>query len=309
MSERDTVRILVEDSSPGVGGGQRWSKDFADWLRSRGHDVVFRPGSEVLKHSVKDDVDFYFDMAPLGDVNRYPRKAKTFLWCHVPSSLKHPAHVIPNTTIIASSVWSQGEIKKVWGVDSKVLMPFGRAATSLHTNTSGHYILFLGRLTAAKGVFKALNLHDEMGNCFNLVLAGATWSTKTEDLNILRHRVNQTRRVTLFEDFNPSEVPNLYRHTQAFLQVAGSDVGPAEAFGLAAADAYLSGIPVMGYPSGAIGEWLPEDWWFDPSDVASFKSLMNRLSNTSYTPDSVVVRKISDVGFLGRAKEVLGSWV
>lgn len=244
-SMRATMRIRIDDSTEHIGGGQRWSRDFVSWLRSRGHEVEFCSGPETFKSAGISKADFYFDMGCLGDLGRHQSANVAYLWCHVPASLRHPQFLFPKTEVLASSEWSQSEVSKVWQRPSKVLMPFGRPAVVSKQTPPGDYVLFLGRLTRAKGVFAALDLYERCSHGFKLVIAGATWSTPQDDLQELRRRAATARNVILLEDLSQHDLERLYGSTVAFLQLAGYEKGPPEAFGLAAVDAYMSGIPVL----------------------------------------------------------------
>lgn len=298
------MRIFVDDMSTGVGGGQRWSKDFAHWLMKRGHQVKLSTRTENVVGFVGEPTEVYFDMAPHGNILRYPKGAKVFLWCHVPSSLSFQKEALERTEVIASSEWSAAEVARMWSAPSKVLRPFGEPKTP--RSGTGTYGLFVGRLTLAKGAFAALGIHRRCGGTFPLVLAGATWSSTMFEKASLRTQA-AVQGVTLIEDASEPKIQELYRGARVFLQLAGWDKDPPEAFGLAAADAYLSGIPVLGYPAGAIREWLPKEWWIDKDDPRRIIDKWEQAA--SFFPDPQVVREISQQGFEERAKRVLGIWV
>ncbi|KKW13269.1 MAG: hypothetical protein UY48_C0003G0091 [Candidatus Gottesmanbacteria bacterium GW2011_GWB1_49_7] len=298
------MRIFVDDMSSGIGGGQRWSKDFAHWLIGRGHQVKLATRTENIVGFAGEPTEVYFDMAPHGNTYRYPKGAKVFLWCHVPSSLSFQDEALKVAEVIASSKWSAAQVHNTWSVTPKVLMPFGKPV--VNRRNSGSYGLFVGRLTMAKGAIAALRIHRRCDRAFPLVMVGATWSSPLFDKTVIRNQA-AAQGVTLIEDASEFKIKELYLDARVFFQLAGLDKNPPEAFGLAAADAYLSGIPVLAYPAGAIREWLPEEWWINDADPKDIMGKWDRAD--SFIPDSKVVYEISEQGFTERAKSVLGSWV
>ena len=51
----------------------------------------------------------------------------------------------------------------------------------------------------------------------------------------------------------------------------------AETFGLAAAEAMASGVPVAGSDIGALGELVPRDWLTAPGDAAALARTISAL--------------------------------
>jgi hypothetical protein len=192
-------------------------------------------------------------MAPVGDVFLYPENAKVYMWVHVPSSI-HSEASLAHATILASSRWSAEQVQKTWGVQAVPLTLFSNARRVPEKSCGG--VLFFGRLTRAKGAFVAARLAGELRGATKVTIAGATWSTPPGDLETLT-TICKIHGVTLVKDPSNDQVKELYGSNQMFWQLAGLEKGPPEAFGLAAADAMLSGLTVLGAPLGAVPEWLP----------------------------------------------------
>lgn len=239
------MRAFVHDPSQGLGGGQRWSRQFAAWLRGRGHDVVFSADPIPLVGRV----DVFFDMAPVGDTSLYPKGAKVFLWWHAPRSLRH-SEAVDRATVIASSEWSAESYRTCWRKDARVLPLF----TNANGGSGIRGILFFGRLTRPKGLHAAIRLAQRVDE--PVTLAGATWSSKDEDK---RAATACGARM----DPTDEEADALYGTHKIFWQLSGMDAGPPEGFGLAAADALSRGMLVIGFRAGAIQEWLPERFLVD----------------------------------------------
>lgn len=284
------ARVLVFDPSDGIGGGQRWSKDFATWL-SAFHDVTFVGNGEP---SPKCAYQYFFDMRPVG----VPISAKKhFTWCHVPLA-GTTASWIHQTTVIASSKWSAEQVKSAWGITPVVLPLFGK--TRGRTNNKG--VLFHGRLTVPKGVAKAVEIFRRGNFEVPVTIAGSTCNTHKDALKVLREEC-RFLGVSLIEDPSESVVDELYHSHSVFLQTAGWTTGPPEAFGLAAADAYLSGLNVIAYPAGAIIEWLPKEHWAYSTDEFVLK--IDWALNSTFVPDLDVCLNISDYGFIERVRGVI----
>lgn len=285
------AKVLLFDPSTGAGGGQRWSQDFRKWLARR-HNVTFVGNGEPLPSEM---FDYAFDMRPTG----MPIIArKHFTWCHFPLT-DTKSELFHRTTVISSSKWSADQATRAWGGQSVVLPLFGECRSPINR---GKGILFLGRLTVPKGAARAIEMCEPFKGLTNVTIAGATWGTPPD---LLAHLRSECERLgfTLWENPSDPEIDDLYSIHHVFIQTAGWQAGPAEAFGLAAADAYLSGLNVVAYPAGAIVEWLPKDHWAESKEtfVAKIKSALEDV----YVPNLDVCLNISEYGFRSRVEEAL----
>ena len=282
------MKILVIDASTGLGGGQRWSRDFSAWLARR-HETSFDTTS--LRRN--EPFDVCFDMRPVG----LPLFAKKhYTWCHVPLSPTNTEN-LHQTQIIASSKWSHDLIKTAWGLNSTVIMPYGKPRGRPNIQKEG--ILFFGRLTNPKGVMNAIEIYRRGKFDAPMTVAGATWSSPKDFLEMVRKECKELG-IRLIEDPEESNIQKLYEDHNVFLQTAGWRAGPPEAFGLAVADAYLSGLEIVAYPAGAVIEWLPKDNWASSFDEFVAKTKAALVSKTP--PDLDVCLNISEYGFEERVK-------
>lgn len=284
------ARVLIFDPSVGEGGGQRWSRDFSKWL-AKWHDVQFVGTGQLIP---EETFDYAFDMRPIG----IPIIAKKhFTWCHVPLTDTN-TDLFHRTTIIASSKWSAAKVEQAWRYPSIILPLFGQCRSAKNL---GKGILFLGRLTVPKGAAKAIELCESFKNT-RVTIAGATWGTPKD---LLVHLRSECARLgfTLWENPSDAEIDDLYATHHVFIQTAGWQAGPAEAFGLAAVDAYLSGLNVIAYPAGAVVEWLPKDHWAESRE--KFIQKINSALENVHVPNLDVCLNISEYGFRSRVEEAL----
>lgn len=280
------MRALVHDPSPGVGGGQRWSLDFAGWLSRRGHEVLH--SSERIPPPWSCDT--FFDMAPVGDPALYPAEAEIYLWCHVPSSLK-AWDCLSRAKVVASSAWSAKRVSQTWGISATPLLLFGQS----HGPAGKFGILFHGRLTAAKGVYRALEAHLLGRFDAPLTVSGATWSTPPETFADIEQACAHACVCLRPDDPDPE---TLYRTHSVFWNLAS---GPPEAFGLAAADAFLSGLSVIALSDGGIGEWLPSR--FQARNLLDVVTLTRRaLAGDLLPPTEDEKHIVTEAAFTARVK-------
>jgi len=281
------VRALVHDPSPGIGGGQRWSRDFAEWLSRRGHEVLH----SAERTPPRWPCDVFFDMTPVGDPALYPPDAVVYLWCHVPSSLKAWA-CLDRAKVIASSSWSAGRVEKSWNTPSVPLLLFGCP----HAAPARVGVLFHGRLTHAKGVYRALEAYRMGRFDVPLTISGATWSTPPETLVHIEQACVQASVGFRPDDPEPE---TLHRTHSIFWNLAS---GPPEAFGLAAADALLSGLSVIALSDGGIGEWLPSR--FQARNLLDVVTLTQRsLAGDLQPPTEDEKYLVTEAAFTQRVEE------
>ncbi|MGH3402227.1 MAG: glycosyltransferase family 4 protein [Streptosporangiaceae bacterium] len=112
----------------------------------------------------------------------------------------------------------------------------------------GDYVMFIGRMSADKGVHHAVQIARKSGR--RLVMA-----TKMREAGELEYFNRAVRPLLTVDDETPTEMP--LRRRLALLQDAAALVNPItwrEPFGLVMAEALASGTPVLAFPNGAAPE-------------------------------------------------------
>lgn len=112
----------------------------------------------------------------------------------------------------------------------------------------GDYVMFIGRMSADKGVHHAVQIARKSGR--RLIMA-----TKMREASELEYFNQAVRPLLTVDDETPSELP--LRRRLALLQDAAALLNPItwrEPFGLVMAEALASATPVLAFPNGAAPE-------------------------------------------------------
>ena len=112
----------------------------------------------------------------------------------------------------------------------------------------GDYVMFIGRMSADKGVHHAVQIARRAGR--RLIMA-----TKMREAGELEYFNRAVRPLLTVDDEAPTEMP--LRRRLALLQDAAALLNPItwrEPFGLVMAEALASGTPVLAFPNGAAPE-------------------------------------------------------
>ncbi len=112
----------------------------------------------------------------------------------------------------------------------------------------GDYVMFIGRMSADKGVHHAVQIARKSGR--RLIMA-----TKMREASELEYFNQAVRPLLTVDDEAPSELP--LRRRLALLQDAAALLNPItwrEPFGLVMAEALASATPVLAFPNGAAPE-------------------------------------------------------
>jgi glycosyltransferase involved in cell wall biosynthesis len=136
----------------------------------------------------------------------------------------------------------------------------------------GDYVMFIGRMSADKGVHHAVRIAHQAGQ--RLILA-----TKMREASELDYFNRQVRPLLTDEDETPTEMP--LRRRLALLREAKALLNPItwrEPFGLVMAEALASATPVLAFPNGAAPEIVdPGRTGFLCRDEEEMVSAIDRL--------------------------------
>jgi len=144
---------------------------------------------------------------------------------------------------------SQYGLWGVWGVDRKQFYP---AKKKVKNN-----VLFVGRIIAQKGVFDLIKAFSSVTGKVagaRLVIVGV--GAALTDLRQEVAKYNLQKAVSFVGEVRDKEVKKYYRKGSVFVFPSKSERWSQEQVGMVAIEAMASGLPIVAYNSGSIGEFI-----------------------------------------------------
>lgn len=154
-----------------------------------------------------------------------------------------------NIAILGGEKKAQYGLWGIWGVDRKQFYPA--------RNKARKNVIFVGRIVAQKGVFDLIKAFSKVAKKITdvrLIMVG-----KGEALNEVKKEVanyNLQKVVSFVGEVKDKEITKYYRKGSVLAFPSKSKRWSKEQVGMVAIEAMASGLPVVAYDSGSIGEFV-----------------------------------------------------